>query len=309
MNLKNIRPWLVAVLMSLALPATVNAAIPPAENLLPDDTFLVLAVPDCTVLRQATGESPQLLLWNDPAMKPFHDKFMGKWNEQFMGPLMDDLGVSLADFMDLPQGQLTLAVTRNGWDGIDDKKTPGVLLLLDAKDKSDQLKTMLAALQTKWRAAGKSIRTETVHGIPFSVMPLSTNDIPAVLKEIFPASQPVQVLGQEPAPARNYEMVFAQYQSLLIVGDSVKTVEPVVSRLTGGNMPCLADNPLFATDKASQFRDSPAYYSWFNARGVFAVISQMPAPVPNRRRTFPLPQVFWRHLSLGQVFRASSFMD
>lgn len=303
MNFKKIRPWLVALLGLLTLAVTADAAIPPAENLLPADTLFVLTVPDCTVLRQAAGQSPQWLLWNDPAMKPFHDKFMGKWNEQFMGPLMDDLGVSLSDFMDLPQGQFTFAVTRNGWDGQDDKQHPGLVLLLDAKDKSDQLSAMLAALQKKWLAAGKNIRTEMIHGLPFSVVPLSTNDIPAVVQQIFPSAQPVQVLGQNPAPARKIEMVFAQYQSLLIVGDSVQTLEPVVSRLTGGGVPCLADNPLFEADQASQFRDSPVYYSWFNAHGIFAVISQMPATQPNPNTISLLPSI-----SPGAVLNASGLM-
>jgi hypothetical protein len=64
-------------------------------------------------------------------MKPFHDKFMAKWNESFVAPLERDLGVKLADFADLPQGQFTFAVTQNGWNGND--KTPGMVLLLDAE--------------------------------------------------------------------------------------------------------------------------------------------------------------------------------
>jgi len=34
-----------------------------------------------------------------------------------------------------------------------------------------------------------------------------------------------------------------------------------------------------------------------------------PAPAPIFRFTFPLPQVFWRHLVFGQTFSASSFID
>ena len=129
-------------------------------------------------------------------MKPFHDKFMAKWNEEFVAPLEHDLGVKLADFAELPQGQFTFAVTQNGWNGTDDQ-TPGMLLLLDAKDKSDLLKTNLAALQKKWTDAGKPIRTETVRGIKFSIVPLSSNDIPASLAAMFPKRQPVQELGKE----------------------------------------------------------------------------------------------------------------
>ncbi len=274
-------PGISLLLFTLCQSASLKAAIPAAENLLPTDTFFVLTAPDCQALRRATGESPQLLLWNDPALRPFHDKFMGKWNDQFIGPLQNDLGLNLADFMDLPQGQLTLAITRNGWNGTDPAQSAGVLLLLDAGSKSKELATNLAVLEKKWATVGKNLRTERVHGIVFTVVPLSSNDVPATLAAMLPASQPVQELGKENPPAHPTEMVIGQSESLLIVGNSAKAVEPVVARLTGGSLPCLADNTIFAEDKTSQFRDSPVYYSWLNAHGLFDLIAQIPTPEPN----------------------------
>ena len=73
-----------------------RAAIAPAENLLPADTLAFFTVPDCAALRTTAKTSPQMMFWNDPAMKPFHDKFMAKWNEAFVGPLARDLGVKAA---------------------------------------------------------------------------------------------------------------------------------------------------------------------------------------------------------------------
>ena len=273
--------WFLLLLAGRLLTCRIEAAIPPAENLLPADTFFVLTAPDCKALRKATGESPQLLLWNDPVMRPFHDKFMGKWNEQFIGPLQQDLGLNLADFLDLPQGQLTMAVTRNGWDGLDASQTAGFLVLLDAGEKSGELATNLTVLQKKWANAGKAVRTERIHSVVFSVVPLSSNDVPATVAALFPTSPPVQELGATPKPPHTSEMVIGQYESLLIVGNSVKAVEPVVARLTGGSVPCLADNDVFARDKSSQFRDSPVYYSWLNAHGLFDLIAKIPAPEPN----------------------------
>src|ERR1017187_4605578 len=131
---------LATVTTFLAATSLLRAAIPPAENLLPTDTIAFFAVPDCAAVRVAAKQSPGWLFWADPAMKPFHDKFVAKLNDQFIAPLERDLGVKVADFMDLPQGQLTLAVTVNGSNGHDDIPA-GVLLLLDAKGKSDSLKT------------------------------------------------------------------------------------------------------------------------------------------------------------------------
>src|SRR5271156_5121558 len=127
MSTKKIRPAIFATLVaSLTLATSIRAAIPPAESLLPSDTLFVVTAPDCAALRAALHQSPQWLLWNDPAMKPFHDKFMAKWDEEFVAPLERDLGVSLGDFADLPQGQFTFAVTQNGWNGNNDE-TPGTL--------------------------------------------------------------------------------------------------------------------------------------------------------------------------------------
>ena len=132
--------FLAAFAASLSFATPLRAAIPPAENLLPSDTLFVVTVPDCAAMRSAMHDSPQWMLWGDPAMKPFHDKFMARLNEAFVGPLEKDLGMKVADFADLPQGQFTFAVTQNGWSGTGDP-TPGMVLLLDAKDKSDTLKT------------------------------------------------------------------------------------------------------------------------------------------------------------------------
>jgi hypothetical protein len=284
--------FLAAIFALLTFAASLRAAIPPAENLLPSDTLLVITAPDCAALRSAMHESPQWMLWNDPAMKPFHDKMMAKMNETFVGPLEKDLGVKLADFADLPQGQFTFAVTQNGWSGTGDA-TPGVVLMLDAKDKSDSLKTILAALQKKWADGGKKIRTENVRGIKFSVVSLSSNDIPPSLAGIFPRSQPVSEIGRPAKPAKPGQIVIGQFESLLIVGSSIAAVEPVAAHLTGGSAPSLDDNAVFAADKSAQFRDAPVYYGWFNAKALFAVVSHIPEAQPNPDAPSPMPRFSW----------------
>ena len=304
MILKPLRRFWPALLLASLLPAApLRAAIPAAENLLPADTLFVLTVPDFAALRTASAKSPKWLLWNDPALKPFHDKFLAKWNEQFIGPLEQDLGVSLAQFTGLPQGQCTFAVTLNGWNGQDDKQTPGLLFLMDTKDQSAVLKTNLDLLLKKWAAAGKSLRTETIHGLSFSVAPLSSNDIPTTLAGLVPSQPPMQVLGATPPPAEAHEIVFGQYQSLLIAGSSVKAVEPVVSRLTGGSVPCLTDNAFFTADRAALLRNSPLFYSWFNAHELFGVLARIPTAPPNPNAPSLLPAI-----SPGAILNAAGLM-
>ena len=284
-------PTLCAALVIWATP--VSAAIPPLENLLPADTLFLLDAPDCAALRAASHQSPQWLFWNDPAMKPFHDKFVAKWEAEFIAPLERDLGVKLDDFTDLPQGQFAFAFTQNGWTGTNDAN-PGLLLLLDTKNKSNLLKTNLANLRQKWTQTGKSLQTETLHGIQFSVVTLSSNDMPGVLAKIFPTAQPVQELGREnPPPPPPARLFVGQFESLLIAGNSRSDIETVSSRLTGGSNPSLNDNPVFAADRLSQFHGSPLYYGWFNSRDFFNVLARIPEAEPNPDAPSPFPAVPW----------------
>jgi hypothetical protein len=269
MTTKFLRLALAGLLMCNA--ARLQAAIPPAENLLPADTLGFFTVPDTAALRAASKTSPQMMFWNDPAMKPFHDKFMEKFDERFLAPLEKDLGISRDDFLSLPQGQLTVAATANGSNGHDDVPA-GLLLLLDAKDKSGLLQTNLAKLTQKWTEAGRAVRTEKIHGLSFTVVPLSSNDFSGIL----PKPVPVSEIGKEPKPPKPGEIYFTQYQSLLVAGNSAKVVEAVASHLTGGNAPAIADDPNFSRDKLTQFRDSPTYYGWFNGSKFFSMLGSSP---------------------------------
>ena len=291
MTAKFFRPVFVLTLVaSLPLVTALHAAIPAAENLLPADTLVMLTVPDFTALRAAGKQSPQMLFCNSDAMAPFRDKFIAKLTGQYLGPLESELGVKLADFAELPQGQLTLAVTKNGWDGGNDV-APGLLLLLDARDKSSLLATNLAKLRQKWTDTGKTLRTETLHGVTFSVVPLTSNNIPGSLSGVVSQPQPVEELGKATTHPKAGEFVFGQYQSLLIVGSSLKAVEPIIVRLTGGSLAPLADNSQFAADQISQFRDNPLYYGWFNGKGLFATLASHVPEAPNPQAPSPFPQI------------------
>lgn len=259
---------LSAAALLLASASLLRAAIAPAENLLPADTLAFFTVPDCNALRTSSKTSPQVMFWNDPAMKPFHDKFMAKLSEKFIAPIEQDLGIKVADFLSLPQGQFTLGVTVNGSDGHNDVP-PGLVLLLDAKGQSDILKTNLATLTKKWTDAGRALRTEKIRGLAFTVVPLTSNDFSGIL----PKRAPVSEIGQEPKPEKPGEIYFTQYESLLLAGNSAKVVEAIAARLTGGNTPTIADDAVFNGDKLSQFRDAPTYYGWFNGSKFFTLLA------------------------------------
>jgi hypothetical protein len=255
---------LVAVSLQffVCLALTATAAIPSAEKLLPDDTLVLVTAPDYTKMREIYRNSAQSQLWNDPAMKPFKDNFVSKLNEQLIQPLEHDLGVHFSDYTNLPQGQITLAVTQNGWPAT--QEGPGLLFLLDTKDKSTQLTKNLADLRKKWVEAGKTLRTEKIRNIEFAVLPISEKDIPKTLRKFSGADHSADS-DETATNAPKNEIYIGQFESLLILGTSAKPIEKVLVHLTGGEMPALGDLAAYDTDRLALFRDAPIY-GWANAK-------------------------------------------
>ena len=272
----------VAAIFLLA-PSLVFAAIPPAEDLLPSDALLVFSVPDCSVMRDTAQQSPQWMLWNDPAMKSFRNDFTAKWNQKFVAPLEDSLGVKIADYLPLLRGQLTFAITQNGWGSGEGNAAPAMVMLLDAKERGDMLATNLAVLKQGWIDSGKGVRTETIEDIKFSVLVLSSNT-PMPLSSIFPTT------GNGPAPT----LYIGQFKSLLIVGTSEKAVAGVAAHLHGGANPSLRQNAQFAADQLAQFYKTPLYYGWFNAQAFFGGLSRLQLS----QSSGPLP-ISWNEIMLA----------
>src|ERR1044071_3198852 len=129
----------VGGLAFLALVLCAGAAVPAPEKILPDDTLVLVTAPDFGQVRANWKKGPQAQFWNDPAMKPFAEKFLSKWNEDLVKPLERDLGIKFADYAPLFQGQITLALRQISEPG-NSEGEPGVLLLIDAKDKGEELK-------------------------------------------------------------------------------------------------------------------------------------------------------------------------
>jgi hypothetical protein len=246
-------------------------AVPPPEKLLSDDTLLVITAPDFAKLRETFKSSPQSQLWNDPAMKAFREHFMEKWNEEFVKPLERELDIRLDDYTSLPQGQVTFALTQlRAKEG-----ELGILFLVDTKSKSGQLKTNLTNLRKKWVDSGKTLRTEKIRDFEFSIVSLSSNDVPSTLKAFFPQRTEVHELGEEndSKASNKSELVIGQADSLLIIGDSTKAVEKVAIRLTGGSMPALGELAAYNGDHQAHFRDAPVY-GWVNLKAVIDMLAK-----------------------------------
>lgn len=260
--------FLFAGYLSCAL-APAFAAAPSPEQLLPSDTLAVLTVPDWDKAKAFYDKAPQAQLWRDPSLKPFRDHLWKRVEKQLIRPLERQLGITLADYAGLARGQLTLAVTQNGWDA-KSGKDPGFLLLVDCRGQEEQLKTHITNVRKKWVDAGNQIKTEKVRDVEFATLVIKREDIARALKGIFPATPGEAESDSKGAP---FEISIGQSESLLLIGTQLKDLEKVLVRQSGGSLASLADETDFRGHQAAMFRDALAF-GWIHFKPIYEVASR-----------------------------------
>lgn len=270
--------FLLALIVGLPLRGW--AVVPRAERLLPHDTVLMVTAPDSGQMRAAFRQSATGRLWCDPAMKPFADHARTKFQDELVTPLERELGINLVELSKLARGQVTFALTQDGWPEKKADATPGWVLLVDAQDQASQVQSNLAQLKACWVDAGKILRTESIRDREFMVLVIRSNDVPATLKKLFTPAPPRFADGtsapaaEEPAaPTVPREVFVGQVDSLMLVGNSGRVLEGVLSRWAGGQSPPLAEVPLFQADHLALFRSSPPLLGWVNLQTVFRQIT------------------------------------
>lgn len=265
--------WCVGIAAFLSLGSTF-AQIAPAEQLLPDDTIGLVTIPDWKKFTADISKSPYGQLWNDPAMKPFRENFNSNFQADFLKPLEKELGVKLADYQELLQGQITVALTtpKEGSNELLD-----LLLLIDTRDKSEVLTKKLSELKKKWTDSGKAVQTEKIRDTEFSSIAFTSKDVDALLKKAFPGEDEDEEDADEKkadsAKEEKIQLRIGQYKSLLIIGENSKAIEKLLARQSGGLVPPLAEKAVYQKAHAQLFRDSLAH-GWVNVKPIFEKLLQ-----------------------------------
>jgi len=250
----------------IAFAGASRAAVPPPEQLLPADTLVVVSIPDWDKAAAYYGQSPLGQLWRDPALKPFKDHFLKQFTEDAVEPLEKELGIAFSDYANLVHGQVTFAVTSGGADGKAGAK-PGVLLLIDAKDQSDRLRTQWAALRKKWVDAGKQIKSEKIRDVEFTTLLMRHSDLSRTLEKAFPAPKDDSAEKKD----GQFEITVGQSESLFLLGNSAKDLERILIRQSGGALPPLAEQAAYEANHAALFRDA-LLLGWVNFKPIYELI-------------------------------------
>ncbi|MGO8700614.1 MAG: hypothetical protein ACLQVY_23230 [Limisphaerales bacterium] len=270
---------LFLLLASVCCWLPLRAAVPPPEKLLPKDTVVVVTAPDWDKGWKLLTGTSYGRLWQDPALKPFRDKFIDKFTGQVLTPLEQNFKIKLSDYQGLAQGQVTFAVVPTGRPDNADFHFAQVLLV-DAKDHAGELKNNLADIQKKWADAGRPMRIQKLRDIDFTTLIVSPDDLAwnKIFQKTPPASVPADN-GNKP-PKKNIELTIGQSGSLLIVGDSTEAIEKILSRQAGGMAPPLSDQQDFQADYGARLRNSPLY-AWVNARSLLDVLAKSAPEAPD----------------------------
>jgi len=258
-----------------AVTIATEAAVPPAPKLLPKDTLALFTVPDWTKASADLGSSPGGKLWSDPAMKAFRDNFDKKLQEKVVGKMEKDLGIKVADYMELVRGQFSMAVIQNSWKGAEDT-LPGFLIVIDTKDKSDQLKKQLEEVRKKLSESKKPVKTEKVRDVEFSSLSIDLPDGDADEDADDKDSSPTKVQ----AGGKKMNLLFGQVDTALLVSDSVATLEKVVAGISGGAVSSLSEESAFQSSESAWFRQAMAY-GWLHVSPMYSLASQKLGETPN----------------------------
>lgn len=272
-----------SILTAACLQTVVRAqAVPPPDRLLPADTLGVFTVPDMAAARRLFHEMPQTQLWSEPSLQPFVDKFWGKLDAELLRPFESEMGINLTNIFDLAQGQVTVAITRNGWPA-QPGATPGLIVLVDSRDRAARVSELLTQAREKLASGNEPVTTTNIAGTNFTVLRVTPPAPPAKpADDDHDQNEPNAngAAGQPTKPA-SHDFYVGQSGTLFIAGSSALDLEKVLRLQTGGAVLALSESTSFMPDYKAMFNDA-TIYGWFNFEPVVAAAGQALSGAPSK---------------------------
>ncbi|MBC8870247.1 MAG: hypothetical protein H8E44_12560 [Planctomycetes bacterium] len=134
-----------------------------APRLLPENTVAYLRIDDVQELVEQFGETALGRMLRDPQVKPFVGHLYGSAAEEFRG-IEKDLGLSLDQLAEIPQGEVCLAVvpTKQG--------NPAMVAMVEVGQKLSMARKVVGYLQAQMEERGDRKTTETWQGAELTVL-------------------------------------------------------------------------------------------------------------------------------------------
>ncbi len=205
--------WLVVV---MACPVLVSAAMPASETVLPDTTKAWLSIPDFDKLASAFERTPLGRLLDDPDMQDFRNDLENQVEGKDV-KVDERLGIPLEDLQGLPSGEVALAL-------IQPPTGKGVSAALI--DVTGNLQAAGQTLQKIDASLTKNGAKRVMHPSKFAKAPLTVYTIPPKGKRKLPVTA-----------------IYVIEANVLCVFDDLPTAEDILSRLATPKKDNLASVP------------------------------------------------------------------
>ncbi len=185
------------------------------EKLLPKDTLVFFTIPDVSEFKEQFDKSSSGAMFRDAEFQPFLDDVKKKV-EELSQKVQDELGVSIDDLLELPDGEITIAVMEKP------ARKLSVVLMVDYGDSKETVDKLL----------------KKMHEALESEAELSKEDVDDV---------EVNVFTFKDSPAENPFKTLAYFnnESYLVFGSEVAALKEVLDRWDGDSDDTLADNDVF----------------------------------------------------------------
>ncbi|MBC8114664.1 MAG: hypothetical protein H7062_09825 [Candidatus Saccharimonas sp.] len=185
------------------------------EKLLPKDTLLFYTIPDVSGFKEQFDKSSLGAMFRDPEFKPFLDDVKKKI-EEFSQKVQDELGVSIDELLELPDGEITFALMEKP------ARKLSVVLMVDYGDSKETVGKLLKKMH-------EALESEAEH---------SKEDVDDV---------EVNVFTFKDSPAENPFKTLAYFNdsSYLVFSSEVAALKEVLDRWEGDSDDTLATNDVF----------------------------------------------------------------
>ena len=244
------RSAVIAALASLAvmtasLTCTFAADAVSVDRLLPSNTPLYISIPSVPELGDRWQSTLLGQMAHDEQFAPFLQQFEDKLNE-VSTEAEQKLGVTLSSLMELPAGELAIAVLRAGGKF-------GFLAVADIGENRETLDTLLKKGHDAAQEKGSEITTEEIDGETVTIISVANqNDDPS----------------QPPQNSRNQEnqqrVMYVVKDSRLLIANDTKVLSQVFARWDGQHNDTFAGNDVYAymMSKCAPDEKQPAA-KWF----------------------------------------------
>ncbi|MBA4019362.1 MAG: hypothetical protein C0483_19520 [Pirellula sp.] len=212
--------------------APAKTARPELARLLPPETLAYVRVANAPEVRAEFWQTSSGRMAQDPQFRPLWEQMFAAVEKAFE-PMRDKFGLTVAEFLELPRGELGFAVVPVTG------APPAVLLMLEAPDDDRNVATFIERSRAALTEDQWIEETETVGDTVLHMFRRGTG--------------------------KTDRWIYVRRENVLLIGNNVDAFKHLLGLWNGGDVNTLADQPAFVNLERliGKAEGKPAHITWF----------------------------------------------